>query len=230
MNNDQPQKAFEIGDGESFKDDWNLRAQTLGADEVAAFGPSSYKLFAEQFGYVVAQRITSLCSLTSRDRVLDLGCGPGRIAYWIAPKVFTLTGIDVSNVMLDRAVERCGALPNATFKQNNGIDLSEVKDSSVDVVYSFACFIHLPIDVQQGYEKEILRVLRPGGLGLIHVRHNQVLEHTIRTYTGTSYSEERVQELRKLPNVKETKLIPIDRSDDLVENLEHRRWLLIQRK
>jgi|LakMenEpi03Aug12_release.lakeMendotaPanAssembly.Ray.scaffolds.fasta_scaffold1072462_1 hypothetical protein len=47
MSNDQTQKAFEIGTGESFKDDWNLRAQILGADEVAALGPSSYKLFAE---------------------------------------------------------------------------------------------------------------------------------------------------------------------------------------
>ena len=120
-----------------------MRAQILGADEVAAFGPSSYKLFAEQFGYVVAQRIVSLCSLTSRDRVLDLGCGPGRIAYWIAPKVFTLTGIDVSNVMLDRAVERCGKITNAMFKQNNGNDLSEVQDASIDVVYSFAMLYSL---------------------------------------------------------------------------------------
>ena len=61
---------------------------------------------------------------------------------------------------------------------------------------------------------------------MIHVRYNQVLEHTVRTYTGTSYSEER--ELRKYgnsPTIKEAKLLPIDRSDDLVENLEHRRWL-----
>jgi ubiquinone/menaquinone biosynthesis C-methylase UbiE len=178
----------------------------------------------------VDQRIISLCSLTSRDSVLDLGCGPGRIAYWIAPKVFTLTGIDVSNVMHDRAVERCEKLSNATFIQNNGNDLSAVKDSSIDVVYSFACFIHLPPDVQVSYEREILRVLRPGGLGLVHVRHNQVLEHTIRTYTGTSYSEERVKEIQNLPNVKEATLLPIDRCDDLVENLDHRRWLLILKK
>ena len=178
-----------------------MRAQILGADEVAAFGPSSYKLFAEQFGYAVAQRIISLCSLTSRDRVLDLGCGPGKIAYWIAPKVHSLTGIDVSNVMLEHATKRCHGISNAQFKQNSGSDLSQIGDASIDVVYSFACFIHLPIDIQQAYEKEVLRVLRSGGLALIHVRHNQVLEHTIRTYTGASYSEERVQEIRRVPGV-----------------------------
>jgi SAM-dependent methyltransferase len=229
MNSSESKKAFEIGEGTSFKDDWNLRAETLGPDEVAAFGPSSYKLFAEYFGFVVSHRVHALASLTTRDRVLDLGCGPGKLAFWLAPKVHTLLGVDVSDVMLAKAKERCSGIPNLNFLPNDGSDLTAISDASLDVVYSFACFIHLPEDVQRAYESEILRVLRPGGLSLIHVRYNQRLEHVKRTYTGANYDLNRVAELARNPMVKSAELLPIERFDDLVENLDHRRWLLIQR-
>ena len=137
---------------------------------------------------------------------------------------------DVSDVMLARARERCGNLTNVSLVQTAGEDLPTLEDASLDVVYSFACFIHLPQSVQKAYEREIVRVLRPGGLALIHVRHNQPLGHYyVRTYSGDSYNDERLDEIRRMSSVRDAQLIPIERSDDLVQDLDHRRWLLIRR-
>jgi ubiquinone/menaquinone biosynthesis C-methylase UbiE len=221
---------IDIGAGESFRDDWNERATVVGADAIASFGPKSVDMFGEYYSFVVSHRIRSLAQLNSRDRVLDLGCGPGKIAYWIAPEVHSIVGVDVSDVMLTHAARRCAERKNVTFKCNSGLDLSILETESLDAVYSLACFIHLPIDVQQAYEKEIVRVLRPGGAALVHVRHNQKVEKVKRTYTGANYDQSRVDQILKIPNVAAAELRPIERFDDLVANLDHRRWLVIRKR
>ena len=49
------------------------------------------------------------CDLTSRDRVMDLGCGPGVIAIGLAPYVDEVVGIDPEPEMLARAREAIAA-------------------------------------------------------------------------------------------------------------------------
>ncbi len=221
---------IDIGDGVSFKDDWNQRASLLGADEVAAFGPDSIKLFAEHFGYVVAQRLRELTGATKNDDVLDVGCGPGKMLFWLAPHVRSIVGVDVSDVILKRAAERCRGISNITLHQTDGTNLSMIPSGSVNIAYSFACFIHIPIDVQRAYESEMLRCLKPGGICLLHVRYQQEMKKVKRTYTGASYNEARFEELRQNPAVASITVLELSRADDLVEDLNVRRWIVIRKK
>ena len=52
--------------------------------------------------------------------VLDFGCGSGRIAYWIAPKVREVVGVEVSPEMIDLA-ERNRTARNVEFVLYDGV-------------------------------------------------------------------------------------------------------------
>jgi cyclopropane fatty-acyl-phospholipid synthase-like methyltransferase len=54
------------------------------------------------------------------------------------------------------------------FHVNDGASLSAVASSSVDAVWSFDVFVHIATREIRSYVAEIGRVLRPGGVAVIH--------------------------------------------------------------
>ena len=76
--------------------------------------------------------------ISMSERVLDVGCGCGQSSLQIAERVGTsghVLGIDISEPMLARAIERASGLEQASFK-NADAQLHEFKASDFDVVYS----------------------------------------------------------------------------------------------
>lgn len=96
-------------------------------------------------------------------RVLEIGCGTGRIGAHIAPHCRRWTGADVSVNMLRFARRDLGALGNVNLVRLNGFDLTGVADCSQDAVYCSAVFMHLDEWDRFRYVQESLRTLRPGG-------------------------------------------------------------------
>jgi len=108
--------------------------------------------------------------VTGRDRVLDVGCGVGRITRALAQRAESVVGLDVSEEMVSRAATNLAGLDNVEVVLGNGRDLSPIPDASVDVAYSFLVFLHVPDPaVTCNYIAEMGRVLRPGGWTLFHV-------------------------------------------------------------
>jgi SAM-dependent methyltransferase len=65
--------------------------------------------------------------------------------------------------MLARAREL--ALPNVSFHPSDGRSLAGLPDDSADLVVAYCVFQHLPSeDVLGDYLREMIRVVRPGGL------------------------------------------------------------------
>ena len=64
--------------------------------------------------------------LTKNSSVLDIGCGPGRFAVEFAKKSADVTGLDISDKMLDYAVKNAEAdnLTNVSFKNLNWDEVS----------------------------------------------------------------------------------------------------------
>lgn len=95
-------------------------------------------------------------------RVLDLGCGIGRVAIALAPHAREVVGIDVSAGMVAEAERRAGGV--ARFAVANGRDLREWSDRRFDLVIAADSFPYL---VRAGLVErqvaEITRVLAPGG-------------------------------------------------------------------
>lgn len=102
---------------------------------------------------------------------LDIGCGTGRLVRGMAPYFKQVIGIDISKEMLSRAKNDNKNLSNAQFLLGNGVDLDRVEDSSIDVVFSYIVFQHIPKrSIIFNYIREIERVLKPGGYARFQVR------------------------------------------------------------
>lgn len=94
---------------------------------------------------------------------LEIGCGIGRIARWMSEDFAEYTGVDVSPEMVRKAAAY--GFPRTSFQAVSGGDLDGIPSGSVDFVFSFAVFQHVPDrNAILNYFAETARVLRPGGI------------------------------------------------------------------
>jgi SAM-dependent methyltransferase len=75
--------------------------------------------------------------------VLDIGCGIGRIERALAPYVQSITGIDVSPVMIAEARQRCAHISNAEFAVCGGTDLANFAARRFDLILAVDSFPYL---------------------------------------------------------------------------------------
>jgi SAM-dependent methyltransferase len=104
-------------------------------------------------------------------RVVDLGCGVGRVLKPLSGLCREVVGIDWSMTMLKEAREYLRDVPNAALLHTEGESLHGVDSDSVDFLYSLLCLIHVDRRSAYRYMLEIQRVLRPGGLAFLQF-HN----------------------------------------------------------
>lgn len=108
--------------------------------------------------------------------VVDIGCGVGRHALYLAEQGFDVTGVDLSPRGLDVAREAAdGAGLPVDFKRGSFTDLP-ISDQSVDVALAWNVIYHGDGEIARQALSEIRRVLRPGGFLLatmISKRHHR---------------------------------------------------------
>ena len=108
----------------------------------------------------------SAVPLTGRERVLDLGCGPGHTALAFSPQVQHVTGLDLTESMLAaaRALAAGRGIVNATFELSDAEHLPH-PDGSIDLITSRYSAHHYPRP--DAALLEAARVLRSGGTLLL---------------------------------------------------------------
>ena len=94
-------------------------------------------------------------------RVVDLGCGIGRVIRPLAPHVREIVGVDVSEEMIARARDYLRGIPNQRLVLTNGRSLAGIEDGTVDFLYSLLCFIHVDRRSAYRYFGEIERASPP---------------------------------------------------------------------
>ena len=100
--------------------------------------------------------------------VLEIGPGAGRWSEVLLERSAEVVLVDVSEGPLELCRERFTGATNVEYVLSSGSDLPGVRESSIDAVWSFDVFVHLhPLDLA-AYLGEISRVLRPGGVAVIH--------------------------------------------------------------
>lgn len=115
---------------ESFGDEWGRFDQTGMSEEEAK------KIFDGYFS------IFNWNNLPDNSTGFDMGCGSGRWAKWVAPKVSKLHCIDPSNA-LEIAKKNLISHDNIIYHKAS-VDSVEIEDSSQDFGYSLGVLHHIP--------------------------------------------------------------------------------------
>ncbi len=98
-------------------------------------------------------------------RVLEIGCGAGRVTRALAGLFGEVHSVDVSGEMVELARSALADRPNAHVYKNNGMDLRVVPELPFDFAFSSIVFQHIPsLEVIESYLREVHRLLRPGAL------------------------------------------------------------------
>lgn len=102
----------------------------------------------------------------SQLRVLEIGCGAGRMTRALAPLVREIHGVDVSGEMVARAAAATASFDNAFVYHNDGAGLAVLPDDvELDLAFSFIVFQHIPSPaVIESYVRDVARRLAPGGV------------------------------------------------------------------
>jgi SAM-dependent methyltransferase len=127
----------------------------------------------------------------SEERVfLEIGCGNGRLMRALAGDCGLIHGVDISPEMVRAGRERLAHLPQVRFHVARNNDLSEIPDASVDLIYSYAVFQHLPDnEFVHRYLDEAWRVLKPGGVFTGHFNGAPTVPEFGDTWVGVGLSE-----------------------------------------
>ncbi len=105
-------------------------------------------------------------------RVLDLGCGPGQVARYVADRGVDVVGVDLSPQMIVEARALHSSIP---FRVSDMMSLDDA-DGSIAGITAFYAIVHLALaDVERAF-REWRRVLVPGGRVLLsfHVGQERI--------------------------------------------------------
>jgi SAM-dependent methyltransferase len=125
-------------------------------------------------------------------RVLEIGCGAGRVTKALARFFGEVHAVDVSGEMVRLATQALREHPKAFVYQNNGKDLAVVPDNPFDFAFSSIVFQHIPSrEIIENYVREVHRLLRPGALFKFQVQGGSDMDPTAPddTWLGAPFSE-----------------------------------------
>lgn len=105
--------------------------------------------------------------LTPGATVVDVGCGSGLEAVYLATEGFRVLGIDLSPSALARARRRGLEQPVEAAWCVGRARTLPLGDETVDLLLDRGCFHLLEPETRPPYAAELARILRPGGLFLL---------------------------------------------------------------
>jgi SAM-dependent methyltransferase len=100
--------------------------------------------------------------------VLEIGPGAGRWTEYLLRRAREYIGIDISSACVAHCRERFAQDSRARFSVGSGVDLADVATDGIDAIWSFDVFVHINRGEVEGYVREFARVLRAGGVAIIH--------------------------------------------------------------
>lgn len=162
----------------------------------------SAKELAEYFAGIgsrveLIEKALKLAGSPSKARVVEVGCGDGRDAADIVPRVEWYEGFDPSIGLIELARQR---LPGVSFVQADA--LSYKYPESLDVVFGFASFLHLGRESFHSACEKVYQSLRDGGILMMTLKlrdsyQSEIVEDEYGKRLFYYYDEKTVRELVK---------------------------------
>ena len=104
-------------------------------------------------------------------RALDFGCGVGRLTIPLARVCAHVTGVDISQAMLDEARKNCAARAIANVSLVSSEEYfagAEPVEGTLDFIHSYIVFQHIPPRAGLWLADALVRRLAPDGIGALH--------------------------------------------------------------
>ena len=116
-----------------------------------------------KYQYINGMALVEKLNISTRHKVLDVGCGTGRLTLKLASKVDHITGIDPSPKRIEVAYRKLTRMNpgNIKFELGSSDDIDRYGEDVFDVVYMNAVF-HWINDKEEALD-DIYQVLKPGG-------------------------------------------------------------------
>jgi len=111
----------------------------------------------------------------SPKRVLDFGCGVGRLVVPFARIADEVVGLDVSPSMLQEARVNCESSEVSNVKLLVSDDTLSRVEGQFDLVHSCIVFQHIPVDRGRAIFSRLLRLLRPGGVAALQLTYSKAI-------------------------------------------------------
>ena len=105
--------------------------------------------------------------------VMDFGCGVGRLLIPFARIADEAVGLDVSTSMLEEARRNCDERGLRNVRLCASDDSLSGLCESFDLIHSCIVFQHIPPERGRAIFSKLLRHLRPGGVGAIHLTYSK---------------------------------------------------------
>ena len=140
----------------SFGDEW------VHFDQSGMNGKEAYKIFKSYFSIFPWKKISKF------SEGFDMGCGSGRWAKFIAPKVGLLHCVDPS-IAIQVAQKKLKKFNNIKYHQKS-LDNSGLKEKSQDFGYSLGVLHHVP-NTRMAINS-CIRLLKPGAPFLLYIYYS----------------------------------------------------------
>jgi SAM-dependent methyltransferase len=130
-------------------------------------------------------------------KVLELGCGAGRVTRALAAIFGEVHAADVSAEMLKLASEALEGCPGVYLYQTDGATLNALGDRTFDFAFSCCVFHHISsYDVIRSYVKDVGKHVAPGALFKFEVQGcTDVQSEFGDTWIGIPFSEDQARRL-----------------------------------
>ena len=181
--------------------DWDERARTNAKHYVATSretwsDESFFRSGAICVHDYILKDLTVICNgrFPSDMKVLEIGCGAGRLLPALARLFGEVHGLDISSEMLKQAQAAVANVSNIHLHKNNGKDLADFENEVFDFVFSGIVFQHIPAkSIIEGYIREVWRVLRTGSVFKFQVQGTAISERDADTWVGVGLTERDIQ-------------------------------------
>ena len=177
---------------------WDFDSWAARYDKTVARGSQLYARYDE-----VLDMAVKIADISAGKRVLDIGTGTGNLAQRCLTRGAMVIGLDPSERMLSKAREKLGTNSKAEFRQVDEPFLHiPYPDDFFDAVISTYAYHHIPHRLKPDSVREMVRVLKPGGLwvlGDLVFENEQAERRALREY---KWLEEeyfaRIEDLRSI--------------------------------
>ncbi len=132
--------------------------------EITRMSPSERQTAWTQSAAASAAQVLSGVPHQPEWRVLEIGCGVGRVIKPLRERFARVDGVDISEKMIAYAQDYLAGTGCGEVTVNTGADLAGLPSAAYDLVYSIIVFQHIrSVSVVRNYLRETWRVLKPGG-------------------------------------------------------------------